>query len=60
MAPLMHIAFVRYRPDPLLMATAFTIGCVALSLYLLPRLKGVVVSLQWAKRMHGFGAAPST
>ena len=60
MAPLMHIAFVRDRPDPLLMATAFTIGCVALSLYLLPRLKGVVVSLQWAKRMHGFGAAPST
>lgn len=59
MAPLMHIVFVRFRPDPLVMATAFTIGVVALSLYLLPRLKGVVVSMQWAKRMHGFGAAPT-
>lgn len=59
MAPLMHIAFVRFRPDPLAMATVFTVGCVALSLYLLPRLKGVVVSMQWAKRMHGFGAAPT-
>jgi len=28
---------------------------VALSLYLLPRLKGVFVGLQWAKRMYGFG-----
>jgi len=31
------------------------VGCTALSLYLLPRLKGVIVGLQWAKRMHGFG-----
>ena len=27
----------------------------ALSLYLLPRLKGALVAVQWAKRMHGFG-----
>jgi uncharacterized protein (DUF983 family) len=26
-----------------------------LSLYLMPRLKGGIVGLQWAKRMHGFG-----
>jgi uncharacterized protein (DUF983 family) len=37
------------------MATAFTIGCVALSLYLLPRMKGLVVNIQWSRRMHGFG-----
>lgn len=57
MAPLLHIAFTRFRPEPLVLATVFTIGCVALSLYLLPRLKGVVVGIQWARRMHGFGAA---
>ncbi len=47
--------FERFRPDPLVMATMFTVGSVALSLYLLPRLKGLVVAIQWAKRMHGFG-----
>ena len=54
MAPLILIVFTRFRPDPLTMATLFSIGCVALSLYLLPRLKGVMVAFQWAKRMHGF------
>lgn len=56
MAPMLHIIFVNFRPEPLVLATGFTIGCVALSLYLLPRLKGLVVAIQWAKRMHGFGA----
>lgn len=28
---------------------------VAMSLYLLPRVKGALVGLQWALRMHGFG-----
>ena len=57
MAPLIHIVFVQFRPEPLVMATIFTIGCVALCLYLLPRLKGLVVAIQWARRMHGFGGA---
>ncbi|MEM9432758.1 MAG: DUF983 domain-containing protein [Pseudomonadota bacterium] len=55
MAPIMLWVFFEFEPDPLLVATLFSIGCVALSLYLLPRLKGVVVAIQWAKRMHGFG-----
>jgi uncharacterized protein (DUF983 family) len=55
MAPLILYVFTTFRPEPLVMATIFTVGCVALSLYLLPRLKGVVVAIQWAKRMHGFG-----
>ena len=58
MAPLIHFAFVHYRPDPLVLATVFTLGTVGLSLYLLPRFKGMVVNIQWARRMHGFGAAP--
>lgn len=57
MAPLILIAFTKFRPDPLTLAAVFSIGTVALSLFLLPRLKGAMVALQWAKRMHGFGNA---
>ena len=55
MAPLILYVFTQYRPDPLVLATVFSVGTVALSLWLLPRLKGLVVAVQWAKRMHGFG-----
>ena len=55
MAPLLHIVFTTWRPEPLVLFTIFSIGCVTLSLYLLPRLKGAVIGFQWARRMHGFG-----
>jgi uncharacterized protein (DUF983 family) len=55
MAPLILIAFTHYRPDPLVLASVFSVGTVGLSLWLLPRLKGVMVAIQWARRMHGFG-----
>ncbi len=55
MAPVILWAFTTWRPDPLTLATIFSVGTVALSLYLLPRLKGALVAVQWAKRMHGFG-----
>jgi uncharacterized protein (DUF983 family) len=54
MAPLLHMVFVTLHPEPLIMFTIFAVGCVALSLYLLPRLKGAVIAFQWARRMHGF------
>jgi uncharacterized protein (DUF983 family) len=56
MAPLILWAFVALRPDPLVLSGTFATGCVALSLFLLPRLKGAIVGIQWAKRMHGFGS----
>lgn len=56
MAPLLHICFTVFRPEPLVLFTVFAIGCVTLSLYLLPRLKGAVVGFQWARMMHGFGS----
>lgn len=31
---------------------------IVVTLLLLPRIKGAFVALQWANRMHGFGAAP--
>lgn len=57
LAPLIFYVFVHYRPDPLVLAAIFSAGTVSLSLFLLPRLKGVMVAMQWAKRMHGFSAA---
>ena len=56
MAPLILWFFETFRPAPLVTATVFTTGCVALSLCLLPRFKGAIVGIQWAKRMHGFGS----
>ncbi len=55
MAPLIMWAFVTWRPEPLVLSGIFAAGCVSLSLFLLPRLKGMIVAIQWAKRMHGFG-----
>ena len=57
MAPILLMSFVKFRPEPMVLFTIFGLGTVALSLYLLPRLKGAMVALQWAKRMHGFGWA---
>lgn len=58
MAPLLLISFTLFRPEPLVLFAIFATGCVTLSLYLLPRLKGAIVGFQWARHMHGFGEAP--
>jgi uncharacterized protein (DUF983 family) len=58
MAPLMLMVFLAFRPQAWVMALGFSVVFVGLSLWLLPRLKGVFVGLQWAKRMHGFGKEP--
>lgn len=58
LAPLMLFIFANWDPDPVWTAIGLSLGCIALSLYLLPRLKGAFVAMQWAKRMHGFGKNP--
>ncbi|MDO6589251.1 hypothetical protein DS901_03635 [Loktanella sp. D2R18] len=50
-----HFMWVMWEPSPMVMATTLSVGSVALSLFLLPRLKGMIVAIQWARRMHGFG-----
>lgn len=50
----LHITFVLYRPDPLVLAMIMSAVTIGTSLWLLPRMKGLVVAYQWAKRMHGF------
>ena len=37
------------------MAVGFSVAFSALALFLLPRIKGMFVAIQWAKKMHGFG-----
>ncbi|MBW6505837.1 MAG: DUF983 domain-containing protein [Rhodobacteraceae bacterium] len=56
MAPAILAVFVHWRPTPLLLMTIFATATVALSLALLPRFKGMLVGIQWSRRMHGFGA----
>ncbi|SIO57268.1 Uncharacterized conserved protein, DUF983 family [Rhodovulum sp. ES.010] len=58
MSPLLLWVVLLFDPDPLVLTSFFSIGSVGLALYLLPRLKGVMVALQWARRMHGFGNDP--
>ncbi|QDY69495.1 DUF983 domain-containing protein [Qingshengfaniella alkalisoli] len=55
LAVLIHVFYASWRMDPLTMAITLSILCVTLSLFLLPRFKGMIIGIQWAKRMHGFG-----
>lgn len=55
LAPAFMIVYTNWRPEPPTMVAIFSVFCVGLSLFLLPRIKGAFIALQWAKRMHGFG-----
>ena len=59
LAPLLGATYAALRPEPLVLASVFAVGTVALSLYLLPRLKGAMIAFQWANYMHGFAVAPA-
>lgn len=54
MGTLMLLVYETWQPGPYLLATVFSVGVIAMALYLLPRFKGLIVGVQWAKRMHGF------
>ena len=47
---------IEYAPPLWLHAMLWIPLTIALSLWLLPRVKGAIVGLQWANHMHGFGA----
>lgn len=55
LAPSMLFVYFRWYPSPWVMAIGFSLGVILLSLALLPRIKGAMIGLQWAKQMHGFG-----
>lgn len=54
MGTAMLLVYETFLPSPWVLATVFSVGVVAMALYLLPRFKGLIVGVQWAKRMHGF------
>ncbi|GHC54493.1 zinc-finger protein [Gemmobacter tilapiae] len=58
LAPVLLFVYMKWRLEPMTMIWVFGLGCVALSLFLLPRMKGIMVAIQWSKRMHGFGHQP--
>jgi len=58
-APLMFYVYFTFRPEPIVMALGFCAGFTAIALFMLPRIKGAFIALQWAKRMHGFADTDS-
>lgn len=50
----LHIMWSHWQPSPMFMVTTISIASIALSLALLPRFKGALIGLQWAKGLHGF------
>ncbi len=57
--PIMLAIEVEYAPPIWLHVMIWPTLALGLSLFLLPRIKGAVVGLQWAARMHGFGDEPA-
>jgi len=55
LAPLMLFVYTTFRPEGWVMALGFSVAFLALALFMLPRIKGMFVALQWSRRMHGFG-----
>ncbi|MEY8880889.1 DUF983 domain-containing protein [Donghicola sp. XS_ASV15] len=53
----MHLMYKPFLDNPLVPALIISLGAVALSLAMLPPVKGAFVAMQWAKGMHGFGKA---
>ncbi len=47
-----------FKPSSLTHLVLWVPLTLASSLWLLPRVKGALVGLQWALRMHGFGGVP--
>ena len=52
--PLMVSAMFVWDMHPAVLFGLFATLLVALSLFLLPRFKGMIVAIQWSRRMHGF------
>ena len=54
LAPIMHLIFVYFRPNSITLIVGFSLAFVSMALWMLPRVKGALIGLQWANRMHGF------
>ena len=52
--PLFAIIYTQFDPEPLIVALSMMALATVLALFILPRVKGVFIGLQWAKRLYGF------
>ena len=55
---LLLVVETHYHPELWVHLSLWGPATLLLSLFLLPRIKGALIGLQWAMRMHGFGSAP--
>ena len=55
MVPILLFMWETFRPQPIVLALVSCVIATVLALYLLPRLKGMMIAYQWAKGMNGFG-----
>lgn len=53
--PLLLVVERLWQPDYLIHAVIWIPATLVLTLLLMPAVKGAVIGLQWALRMHGFG-----
>ena len=44
-----------YQPESWIQLSIWMPTALVASLWLLPRIKGALIAVQWARRMHGFG-----
>lgn len=51
----LHLMYRPFMDNPLMLALILSVGAVVLCLALLPPVKGMVIAVQWAKGLHGFG-----
>ncbi|MFA5537813.1 MAG: DUF983 domain-containing protein [Gemmobacter sp.] len=54
---MLHLLFAIDGITPLTVFASINAVIIPMSLIMLPRMKGFMVGIQWAKRMHGFGLA---
>jgi len=52
--PLFGVIYAVGEPEPIWVALSMMVLATALALLILPRVKGVFIGLQWAKRLFGF------
>ena len=52
--PFFAIIYSLGNPSPLVVALSLMFISTALALWFLPRIKGIFLGLQWAKRLYGF------
>ena len=52
---MLHLMVAKTTLGPAVVAGITFAVIIPLSLWLLPRMKGLMIGIQWANRMHGFG-----